>query len=41
METIQASFDCQMRENPMGESRKDAVRVNFDRKLHDFQDVDE
>jgi hypothetical protein len=33
METIQASLDYQMRENPMGETRKDALRINFDRKL--------
>jgi len=33
METIQASLDYQMRENPMGETRKDALRLNFDRKL--------
>jgi len=33
METIQTSFDYQMRENPMGETRKDALRLNFDRKL--------
>ena len=33
METIQASFNYQMRENPMGESKKDAIRVNFNKKL--------
>jgi hypothetical protein len=33
METIQTSLDYQMRENPMGETRKDALRLNFDRKL--------
>ena len=33
METIQASFDHLMRENPMGETRKDALRLDFDRKL--------
>ena len=33
METIQASFDYQMRENLMGEACKDALRLNFDRKL--------
>ena len=29
----QASFDCSDLENLMGESKKDALRVNFDRKL--------
>ena len=33
MDTVQASFDCSDLENPMGESKKDALRVNFDRKL--------
>ena len=33
METIQTSLDYQMGENPMGETRKDALRLNFDRKL--------
>jgi len=33
METIQANLDFQMRENPMGETRKDALRLNFDHKL--------
>jgi hypothetical protein len=33
METIQTSFDYQMRENLMGEVGKDALRLNFDRKL--------
>ena len=33
METIQASFDYSKWENPMGESKKDALRVNFNRKL--------
>jgi len=33
METIQASFDHLLRENPMGETRKDAVRLDFDRRL--------
>jgi len=32
-ETIQASFNYQMQENPMGESKKDALRDNFGRKL--------
>jgi len=33
METIQTSFNSMIRENPMGESKKHALRVNFDRKL--------
>ena len=33
MEVIQHSFDYDDLENPMGERRKDALRVNFDRKL--------
>jgi len=33
METIQASFDHLTRENPMGEVHKDALRLDFDRKL--------
>ncbi len=33
METVQASFDHSDLENLMGERRKDALRVNFDRKL--------
>ncbi|MBA7675036.1 hypothetical protein ES703_83264 [subsurface metagenome] len=33
METIQASFDHLIRENPMGEARKDALRLDFNRKL--------
>ncbi len=33
METTQASFSHSLRENPMGEARKDALRLNFDRKL--------
>ena len=33
METIQASFDYLIRENPMGKVRKDALRLDFDRKL--------
>ena len=33
MDAIQASFDCSDLENPMGERRKDALRLNFDRKL--------
>jgi len=33
METIQASFDPLLRKNPMGEAHKDALRLDFDRKL--------
>ena len=33
MEVIQHSFDYDDLENPIGERRKDALRVNFDRKL--------
>ena len=33
METIQASFDHLLRENPMGEARMDALRLDSDRKL--------
>ena len=33
METTQASFDYSLRENPMGEARKDALKLDFDRKL--------
>ncbi len=33
MKVIQHSFDYDDLENPMGERRKDALRVNFDRKL--------
>ena len=33
METTQATFDSMIRENPMGETRKDALRLDFDRKL--------
>ena len=33
METTQASLDHLMRENPMGETRKDALRLDFDRRL--------
>ena len=40
METTQASFDYYELENLMGESKKDALRVNFDRKLKlEFQGV--
>ena len=33
METTQASFSHLLWENPMGEARKDARRLDFDRKL--------
>jgi len=33
METTQASLDHLTCENPMGETRKDALRLNFDPKL--------
>jgi len=33
METLQATFDPMIRENPMGEARKDALRLDFDRRL--------
>ena len=33
METTQASLDHLTWENPMGEARKDALRLDFDRKL--------
>jgi hypothetical protein len=33
METIQASFDYSEWENPMGERCKDALRLDFNRKL--------
>jgi len=33
METIQASFSHSLRENLMGEARKDALRLDFDRRL--------
>jgi len=33
METTQATFDHSLRENPMGEARKDALRLNFDHTL--------
>ena len=33
METIQASFDHPIRENPMGEARKDALKLDFDRRF--------
>ena len=33
METTQASLDHLTWDNPMGEARKDALRLDFDRKL--------
>jgi hypothetical protein len=33
METTQASFDHLIRENPMGEARKDALKIDFGRRL--------
>ncbi len=33
MDTAQASFDYSELENPMGERSKDALRLDFDRKL--------
>ena len=33
MDAVQTSFDCSDLENPMGETSKDALRVNFDQKL--------
>ena len=33
METTQGTFDHSSRENPMGEARKDALRLNFDNRL--------
>ena len=33
METTQASFDYSKWDNPTGESKKDALRVNFNKKL--------
>ena len=33
VETIQASFDHLIRENPMDEARKGALRLDFDPKL--------
>ncbi len=33
METTQASLDHLTWENPMGEARKDALRLDFDRRL--------
>jgi len=36
METTQASFDYSKWENLMGESRKDALRINFDNKTRNL-----
>ena len=33
METTEATFDHFLRENPMGEAHKDALRLDFDRRL--------
>ena len=33
MQAVQADFVCPKLENPMGERCKDALRVEFDRKL--------
>ena len=33
METTQASFSHSLRENPMGETRKDALRLDFNPRL--------
>jgi hypothetical protein len=33
METTQAGFSHSLQENPMGEARKDALRLDFDRRL--------
>ena len=33
MEITQASFSHSLRENPMGEASKDALRLDFDHKL--------
>jgi len=33
METIQTSFGHLLRENPMGEASKDALKLDFDRRL--------
>jgi hypothetical protein len=33
METTQATFDPMIWENPMGEARKDALRLDFDLRL--------
>jgi hypothetical protein len=33
MESTQASLDCSDLENPMGERRNDALRLDFDRKV--------
>jgi hypothetical protein len=33
METTQASFSHSLRENPMGQARKDALRLHFNRRV--------
>ena len=33
MDAVQTSFDCSDLENPMGETSRDALKVNFDKKL--------
>jgi len=33
MKTIQTSFGNLLRENPMGEASKDALKLDFDRRL--------
>ena len=33
METVQATFNYQMQENPMGKTHKGALRLNFDLKF--------
>jgi len=33
MDAVRTSFDCSDLENPMGETSKDALKVNFDQKL--------
>ena len=33
MENTQATFDHSLPENPMGEAHKDALRLEFDRRL--------
>ena len=33
MEAVHTTSDCPIRENPMGEARKDALRVGFDPRL--------
>jgi hypothetical protein len=33
MDAVKTIFDCSDLENPMGETNRDALRVNFDSKL--------